>query len=102
VVTASDDHTARIWDARTGQPLGKPMQHEDIVRTALFDPTGERVVTASDDHTARIWKAAEAAGQPLLDQLRSTLGNRVPEPLRIPTSQNRAQSYVGNFVGELA
>jgi hypothetical protein len=26
IVTASDK-TARIWDARTGAPIGKPMQH---------------------------------------------------------------------------
>jgi WD40 repeat protein len=57
VVTASGDHTARIWDARTGEPIGKPMKHEGTVQTAAFDPKGERVVTASDDKTARIWDA---------------------------------------------
>jgi hypothetical protein len=28
VVTASFDNTARIWDARTGEPIGKPLQHQ--------------------------------------------------------------------------
>ena len=27
VVTASEDRTARVWDARTGQPVGAPLQH---------------------------------------------------------------------------
>jgi WD40 repeat protein len=63
VVTASDDNTARIWDARTGAPIGKPLQHRDSVNAAAFDPTAERVVTASDDHTARIWDAR--TGEPI-------------------------------------
>ena len=30
IVTASDDKTARIWDAATGQPIGEPLKgHED-------------------------------------------------------------------------
>ena len=33
VVTASADKTARLWDAQTGKPLGKPLAHEDEVST---------------------------------------------------------------------
>ena len=29
VVTASGDKTARVWDARTGAPVGAPLQHAD-------------------------------------------------------------------------
>ena len=67
VITASEGGTARIWDARTGEPIGKPLQHADAVRAAVFDPKGERVVTASDDKTARIWDArtGEPIGKPL-------------------------------------
>ena len=31
VVTASYDKTARIWDARTGEPIGKKLQHDGLV-----------------------------------------------------------------------
>ncbi len=56
IVTASDDKTARIWDAATGKPIGEPLKgHEDTVRSAAFSPDGKRIVTASDDKTARIW-----------------------------------------------
>ena len=55
VVTASDDKTARIWDARTGEPIGKTLRHDGSVYAATFDTTGDRVVTASADNTARIW-----------------------------------------------
>ena len=67
VVTASWDKTARIWDANTGEPIGNPLQHDDVVDTAAFDPKGERIVTASEDKTARIWDArtGEPIGKPL-------------------------------------
>ena len=55
IVTASDDHTARVWDAASGKPLGEPMRHEDDVKSAQFSPDGSRIVTASDDKTARVW-----------------------------------------------
>jgi tetratricopeptide (TPR) repeat protein len=63
VVTASQDKTARVWDAATGQPVGPPLQHQNQVLHAAFSPDGRWVVTASDDGTARVWEAA--TGQPL-------------------------------------
>jgi hypothetical protein len=55
VATASDDTTARVWDAKTGKALTEPLRHESWVRSAQFSPDGTRVVTASDDTTARVW-----------------------------------------------
>jgi WD40 repeat protein len=70
VLTASSDKTARIWDARTGEPIGKPLHHDGEVWAATFDAKGERVVTASWDKTARIWDAR--TGEPLGKPRRST------------------------------
>ena len=61
VVTASNDKTARMWDAATGEPIGKPMQHDDWIYSAAFSPDGARVVTASKDKTARMWIAPPIA-----------------------------------------
>ena len=57
IVTASEDKTARIWDAATaarsrccagtGATCGSPPSA----------PTASRIVTASEDKTARIWDA---------------------------------------------
>ena len=58
VVTASDDGTARIWDAASGRELALLSGHTGRVVSAAFSPDGTRVVTASDDGTARIWDAA--------------------------------------------
>jgi eukaryotic-like serine/threonine-protein kinase len=53
VVTASDDATARVWDAQTGRPVTKPLNHRSLVLCARFSPDGRRVVTSSSDGTAR-------------------------------------------------
>jgi WD40 repeat protein len=66
-LTASQDRTARLWDAFTGQPVGEVMRHGGPVRAAAFSPDGKAVVTASFDRTARLWDAATGrpVGQPL-------------------------------------
>jgi WD40 repeat protein len=60
IVTASDDHTARIWNVATAKEIAILRGHDDSVNSAAFSPDGSRIVTASDDHTARIWDAATA------------------------------------------
>jgi WD40 repeat protein len=60
VVTASDDHTAKIWDAETGASVCT-LGHTDKVSSSSFSPNGRLVVTASLDHTAKIWNAATGA-----------------------------------------
>jgi WD40 repeat protein len=67
VVTASDDKTARVWDAATGKPLTNPLEHQGPVWSATFSPDGTRVVTASFDNTAQIWDTV--TGKPLAPAL---------------------------------
>ena len=67
VVTASRDHTARVWDPATGQPVGNTLQHTGIVWQAVFSADGRRVATASADGTARVWDAE--TGRPVTPPL---------------------------------
>ncbi|MDR3232099.1 MAG: hypothetical protein LBT46_00250, partial [Planctomycetaceae bacterium] len=46
IVTASEDNTARIWDAATGKELQKLEGHTHYVWSAVFSPDGKRIVTA--------------------------------------------------------
>ena len=61
IVTASEDQTARVWDAATGQPESEPLRHAGSVRDAEFSASGDRVVTASNDGTARVWDVLSGA-----------------------------------------
>jgi WD40 repeat protein len=58
LVTASNDTTARLWDAESGKEIAVLKGHTSTVLSAVFSPDGKRVVTASWDKTARLWDAA--------------------------------------------
>ncbi|HEX9385898.1 MAG TPA: WD40 repeat domain-containing protein, partial [Anaerolineales bacterium] len=64
LVTASQDGTARIWDAATGQELLALRGHIAAVNSAAFSPDGKLVATAGADKTVRIWDAK--TGQQML------------------------------------
>jgi WD40 repeat protein len=61
IVTASADHSARLWDAQTGAELLVLEGHRGLVWSAAFDPDGTRIVTASEDNTARLWDGKTGA-----------------------------------------
>ena len=56
IVTASEDKTARVWNAATGQQVAKLEGHTDNVFSAGFSPDGQRILTASGDGTARVYR----------------------------------------------
>jgi len=56
IVTASCDHTARVWNAGDGHLLTTLQGHTDELRAATFSPDGQRILTASVDQTARVWQ----------------------------------------------
>ena len=58
IVSASDDHTARIWNTATGECEAELQGHSSFVTSAVFSPDGMHVVSVADDHTARIWNTA--------------------------------------------
>ncbi len=58
VLTGSDDGTARLWDAASGESLRTFSGHSGGVSSVAFSPDGRSVLTGSNDGTARLWDAA--------------------------------------------
>jgi tetratricopeptide (TPR) repeat protein len=65
IVTASDDATARLWNAATGTEVGSPLRHNAAVKWAEFSPGGDFVATASEDKSAKIWKLSSINSSPV-------------------------------------
>ncbi len=72
---------ARVWDARTGQPLSPALLHDSAVTCAAFSPDGKRVSTGSLDGTARVWDART--------------GQALTPPLRHPKSRHAEKGATG-------
>ena len=63
LATASDDKSARVWDATNGQEL-LTVTHDYTVHAVAFSPDGRWLATASGGQIARVWDAT--SGQELL------------------------------------
>lgn len=90
IVTASDDKTARIWDATTGREIRRLSGHTDSLNYAAYSPDGRRIVTASYDNTARIWDAMTGREELKLSGHASRVRSAVfsPDGRRIVTASN--------------
>jgi Tfp pilus assembly protein PilF len=57
LATASSDHTAKVWDAQTGQVIRTLDGHADQVHCVAFSLDGRFLATASLDKTVKVWDA---------------------------------------------
>lgn len=57
----------RLWNMRSGEPVGEPLPHAGEIRAVAFSADGVLMATASTDKTARVWEVASGkpVGKPL-------------------------------------
>ncbi|GAC1466207.1 MAG: hypothetical protein NVSMB9_06530 [Isosphaeraceae bacterium] len=54
LLTGCLDGSARLWDAKTGEPRGKPIQLKGVVWGVAFSPDGRQFLVGCEDHTAQL------------------------------------------------
>lgn len=90
VATASEDGTAKVWDATTGQEICTLRGHTSGVRGVAFSADGQRLATAAYDLMMKIWSGYG----PLPIGAEGANGNRsyrLREALKLPVhAQNSA------------
>jgi WD40 repeat protein len=55
VTGGRQDHTAKVWDARSGAHQLTIVAHVDNMARASFSPDGHLLATCALDHSAKIW-----------------------------------------------
>ncbi|MBI3463429.1 MAG: WD40 repeat domain-containing protein, partial [Planctomycetes bacterium] len=68
VLSASNDHTARFWDATSGEQVGRELSHRGEVFVAAFSPDGRLAVTGGYDAAVRLWEVP--SGRPYGEPMR--------------------------------
>jgi WD40 repeat protein len=60
-------NTIRMWDARTGDPIGKPLTliGHSMANPVALSSDGKRVISVGNDSTIRAWDWHSQMGQPL-------------------------------------
>jgi WD40 repeat protein len=60
LASASDDHTAKVWDVSTGQNTAT-FRHSDRVTAVAWSPNGERLASGGDDQAVKVWEVASGS-----------------------------------------
>ena len=84
LVTALEEHTAEVFETRTGARVAELTGHTGPVRSPSFSPDGQRIVTAGLDGEVNLY-AFKLGGT--TTQLLTLARDRVPRQL---TAQERA------------
>jgi WD40 repeat protein len=64
LVSGSADNTARIWDMRSGKPLGPQLRHQSDVLAVAISVDGKRVLTGTEAGLVRLWDVATGLPPP--------------------------------------
>jgi len=77
LVSGSFDKRVRVWDADTGQPVGKPLTgHTSTVNSVAFSPDGTRIASGSWDKTVRLWPAFPDPASAICDKLTTNMSHQ--------------------------
>lgn len=92
-VAVADGRLAVIRNARSGDQIGEPIEHKNLVVDVAFNPDGTAVLTSSLDQTARVSRVSDGSSMiravPHTDGLR--FGEWSPDGMRFATAEMTKQ-----------
>jgi WD40 repeat protein len=67
IVSGTYDEKLRLFDVKSGQPIGSPMQGRDFMTSIAFSPDGTRIVSGDLGNMLRLWdaKSGQQIGAPM-------------------------------------
>ena len=71
-LAVSDTGPTRLWNVANGQPIGRPLTHDDEVWVARFSGQGRHIITWGKDRTVRVWnaEATERLAEPIRSEIK--------------------------------
>ena len=66
IASASNDSSARVWDARDGRSVFELISHAGSVQSVDWSSDGRRLVTGAVDGTAKVWAIGDGGPRELL------------------------------------
>lgn len=81
IASVSADHSAKLWDRRTGRLLATLRGHKGLVLAGAFSWDGSLFVTCSQDKTAKVWSVPDGKLVASLDRHEDTVTSAVFSPV---------------------
>ena len=98
-ITASEDSTARVWDAVSGMELLALRGHAGPIDKAMFTPDGNRIVTGSEDKTARVWDARWLVNLRRDELIARVCAERLPDGRQVFTGDDEFDPVLQGLAG---
>jgi len=107
VATASEDCTAKLWNARTGQLKATLEGHTFDIHYLAFSPDGRTIATASDDNTVMLWDTQSGALRITLEGHEEMIESQIicvafsPDGASVATAGGDGTAILWTSAGEL-
>ncbi|KAG1837573.1 quinon protein alcohol dehydrogenase-like superfamily [Suillus subalutaceus] len=79
LASTSTDKTACLWNLDTNLPVGLPLQHERVLRSAALSPDGKVLVTGCENKIAYTWDVHAILKEASLEDLLPISANIAPK-----------------------